>query len=115
MAVAASLLTTVYHMIREGTPYKDLGANHFTHDRDRTARRVIHRGAAFPKRVNHCNGAIRTVVHRGRAIPQRINVRYRPPSTIVHRRRSLPERIDRRDLLTRRVVDARRAIPQRIN
>lgn len=43
VAVAASLLTTVYHMIREGTPYKDLGANHFTHDRDRTARRLVAR------------------------------------------------------------------------
>jgi hypothetical protein len=43
VAVAASLLTTVYHMIREGTPYKDLGANHFTHDRHRTARRLVAR------------------------------------------------------------------------
>ena len=44
VAVAASLLTTVYHMIREGTPYKDLGAHHFDrHDRSRTARRLVAR------------------------------------------------------------------------
>ena len=33
-AVAASLLTTVYHMIRTGQPYCDLGSDHF----DRTGR-----------------------------------------------------------------------------
>ena len=44
VAVAASLLTTVYHMIREGTPYKDLGADHFDrHDRARAARRLVAR------------------------------------------------------------------------
>jgi transposase len=29
VAVAASILTVVYHMIREGTPYRDLGVNYF--------------------------------------------------------------------------------------
>ena len=44
VAVAASLLTAVYHMIREGTPYKDLGPQHFTHhDRARVARRLVAR------------------------------------------------------------------------
>ncbi|MGC1955848.1 MAG: IS110 family transposase [Gammaproteobacteria bacterium] len=44
VAVAASLLTAIYHMIREGTPYRDLGANHFdSHDRARTARRLVAR------------------------------------------------------------------------
>jgi transposase len=28
-AVAASMLTAIYHMLKNGTPYKDLGANHF--------------------------------------------------------------------------------------
>ena len=28
-AVAASILTTVYHMLRNGACYQDLGANHF--------------------------------------------------------------------------------------
>ena len=28
-AVAASLLTTIYHMLRDGTPFADLGADHF--------------------------------------------------------------------------------------
>ena len=29
MAVAASILTAVYHMLKDGTMYKDLGSNHF--------------------------------------------------------------------------------------
>jgi hypothetical protein len=28
-AVAASMLTAVWHMLRDGTVYQDLGANHF--------------------------------------------------------------------------------------
>jgi transposase len=28
-AVAASLLTSIYHMLKDGTPYEDLGADHF--------------------------------------------------------------------------------------
>src|SRR5262249_32986869 len=30
VAVAASILTTVYHMLRDGTCYQDLGPEHFT-------------------------------------------------------------------------------------
>ena len=29
MAVVASILTTIYHMLKDGTMYKDLGRNHF--------------------------------------------------------------------------------------
>ena len=29
MAVAASILTAIYHMLKDGTTYKDLGRNHF--------------------------------------------------------------------------------------
>ena len=29
MAVVASILTTIYHMLKDGTMYKDLGGNHF--------------------------------------------------------------------------------------
>ena len=29
VAVAASILTTAYHMLKDGTYYQDLGANHF--------------------------------------------------------------------------------------
>lgn len=44
VAVAASILTIVYYMIRDGTPYRDLGLNHFaTRDRSRTARRLVAR------------------------------------------------------------------------
>jgi transposase len=30
-AVAASMLTAVYHMLKDGTPHQDLGADHFDH------------------------------------------------------------------------------------
>jgi transposase len=44
VAVAASILTIVYYMIRDGTPYRDLGINHFaTRDRTRAARRLLAR------------------------------------------------------------------------
>jgi transposase len=41
-AVAASLLTAIYHMLKNGTPYTDLGADHF-HNRSRTthAQRLV--------------------------------------------------------------------------
>jgi len=41
-AVAASLLTAIYHMLKNGTPYADLGADHF-HNRSRTthAQRLV--------------------------------------------------------------------------
>lgn len=41
MAVAASLLTTIYWMLRRGTAYQDLGANHFDHrEKQRIANRL---------------------------------------------------------------------------
>lgn len=40
VAVAASMLTVVYHMLRDGTPYRDLGPSHFD-QRQRTT--TIHR------------------------------------------------------------------------
>lgn len=44
IAVAASILTIAYHMIREGTPYRDLGVDYFdSHDRPRAARRLVAR------------------------------------------------------------------------
>jgi transposase len=44
VAVAASILTIVYYMIRNGTPYKDLGSHHFDRrDRSRAARRFVAR------------------------------------------------------------------------
>jgi len=42
VAVAASILTIVYHVIRDGTDYRDLGATYFqTRDRSRLARRFV--------------------------------------------------------------------------
>jgi transposase len=44
VAVAASLLTTVYYLIRDGRNYIDLGADHFvTRDRSQAARRLVSR------------------------------------------------------------------------
>ena len=43
-AVAASILTDVYHMLKDGTFYEDLGAAHFDHRRPETqARRLVKR------------------------------------------------------------------------
>jgi transposase len=44
VAVAASILTAVYHMLRDGQRYKDLGFDHFQQtDRDRIVRRSVTR------------------------------------------------------------------------
>jgi transposase len=43
-AVAASILTTVYHMLKDRTMYADLGADHFQRRRPETqARRLVKR------------------------------------------------------------------------
>lgn len=42
MAVAASILTAVYYMLKDGTAYADLGSQHFTRaDRAKTATRLL--------------------------------------------------------------------------
>ena len=44
VAVAASILTTVYHMLGDGTCYHDLGAQHFARrDPNKTAARLANR------------------------------------------------------------------------
>jgi hypothetical protein len=44
VAVAASILTSVYHLLRDGTVYQDLGASHFdTINRDRAAKSLVRR------------------------------------------------------------------------
>jgi transposase len=48
-AVAASILTAVYHMLKDGTPYEDLGPDHFvrrskTTQTQRLVRRLEHLG-----------------------------------------------------------------------
>ena len=48
MAVAASMLTAAYHMLRNQTPYRDLGADHFDQrDKREVARRLIKRLGAL--------------------------------------------------------------------
>jgi transposase len=44
VAVAASMLTTAYHLLRDGTAYQDLGPRHFDQlHRDRTANNLVRR------------------------------------------------------------------------
>ena len=44
MAVAASMLTAIYHMLKNGTMYEDLGYHHFdSHAKDRQKNRLIKR------------------------------------------------------------------------
>src|SRR5262249_611852 len=41
-AVAASLLTTIYHMLKDGTQFQDLGADHFDRrSKDVRAKRLV--------------------------------------------------------------------------
>jgi transposase len=43
-AVAASILTAAYHMLKDGTLYQDLGANHFDNrDKGKQALRLVNR------------------------------------------------------------------------
>ena len=44
LAVAASMLTAAYFMLRDGVPYRDLGPQHFDRrHRDNTIRRLMRR------------------------------------------------------------------------
>jgi transposase len=44
VAVAASMLTAIYFMLRDGVEYRDLGAQHFDrHDKTKTIRRLVKR------------------------------------------------------------------------
>ena len=44
VAVAASMLTAIYYMLREGTEFQDLGSQYFTqHDKDQIAKRLLRR------------------------------------------------------------------------
>jgi len=41
VAVAASMLTAIYHMLKNDTDYIDLGPNHFVKDRERAANQLL--------------------------------------------------------------------------
>jgi transposase len=44
IAVAASMLTAAYHMLRDGTPYRDLRPEHFDRlDRSKAIHRLVQR------------------------------------------------------------------------
>ena len=44
IAVAASMLTAIYYMLRDGVEYQDLGAQHFVdHDKDQLTKRLLRR------------------------------------------------------------------------
>ena len=45
-AVAASILTAIYHMLKDGTMHQDLGPNHFhRHDKEQQKKRLVQRPA----------------------------------------------------------------------
>ena len=51
MAVVASILTAIYHVLKDGTMYKDLGCNHFDRrstdqQKKRLVKRLAYRGYA---------------------------------------------------------------------
>jgi transposase len=51
-AVAASLLTTIYHMLKDGTEYHDLGSNHFDRrSKDVKVKRLAAQIAGFDVRT----------------------------------------------------------------
>jgi transposase len=41
LAVAASMLTAIYHMLKNDADYVDLGPNHFVRDRARAANQLL--------------------------------------------------------------------------
>lgn len=43
LAVAASILTAAYHMLKYGVEYRDLGPNHFERDKQLQANRLLRR------------------------------------------------------------------------
>jgi transposase len=44
MAVVASFLTAIYHMLKDGTIYQDLGCDHFKcHSADQQKKRLVKR------------------------------------------------------------------------
>jgi len=44
VAVAASILTAIYHMLKDGTMYQDLGPNHFhRRDKEQQKKRLVQR------------------------------------------------------------------------
>jgi hypothetical protein len=44
IAVAASILTAIYHMLKDGTTYQDLGSNHFQNrSKSRQTLRLVRR------------------------------------------------------------------------
>ena len=58
MAVAASILTAIYHMLKDGTMYQDLGCNHFVRrsidqQKNRLVKRLTDLGYAAVTSVSH--------------------------------------------------------------
>ena len=52
LAVASSMVTAIYYMLRDHVPYRDLGADHFDHrDKARVAQRLIKRLADLGLKV----------------------------------------------------------------
>ena len=58
MAVAAAMLTAIYHMLRDGVEFHDLGSQHFAHhDKDQIAKRLVRRLRSLGLEVEIKNAA----------------------------------------------------------
>jgi transposase len=57
VAVAASMLTAIYHMLKNGTDYVDLGPNHFVRDRARAATQLL-------RKLDHLGFEVRDIHDR---------------------------------------------------
>ena len=58
LAVGHSLLTVIYHLLRDGVVYQDLGGNHFDErDRSQVARQAVRRLERLGYHVSLTQGA----------------------------------------------------------
>ena len=67
MAIAASMLTACFFMLRDEVPYKDLGAQHFDrHDTGKTIGRLVKRLEALGCEVGEVDPIGRTILRPSR-------------------------------------------------
>src|SRR5262249_36575375 len=83
MAVVASILTAIYHMLKDGTMYRDLGCDHFKrHSTDQQKKRLVKRlaGLGYPVELKPLPACAVLVQRRGGAVCGRVGASTFPPS-----------------------------------